>query len=262
MKQVIVAGFALALLIPACAFAQSAFNGTWKTDMSSMKGTGTPVVIHLKDGKYENDSHPPIKVKADGEDHPVSGHPGLDTVAIKVLNDHSYQETDKKNGKVVSTGTFTVAADGKTGTYDFTDSSGASVVTGKLKVKREAKGAPGSNATAGTWQFGSYDDISAGALIATYKIDGDTISFSNPIGDSYTAKINGKAAPFTNASGVAGTTVSVKRLGKNGLQETYYQDGKKVSTATMTVSADGHTVKTISHNLKANRSMTSLATKQ
>ena len=262
MKKLFVAGFAFALLIPACAFAQSAFNGTWKTDVNSMKGTGTPVVIHLNNGMYGNNGHPPIKVKADGEDHAVTGHPGFDTVAIKVVNDHSFQETDKKNGKVVSTGTFTVATDGKTGTYEFTNDSGASPVTGKLMVKREAKGAAGSNAAAGTWQFGNYGDISASALTSTYKVDGDTVSFSDPTGDSYTAKLNGKAVPYTNGSGVTGTTVSVKRLGKDGLQETYFRDGKKMSTDTMTVAADGHTMKSTSHNIQGGRTMTSVANKQ
>lgn len=262
MKQLLVAGFALALLVPACAFAQSSFNGTWKTDVNSMKGTGTPVVIHLNNGMYENNGHPPIKVKADGQDHAVTGHPDFDMVAIKVVNDHSFQETDKKNGKVVSTGTFVVAADGKTGTYEFTNDSGASPVTGKLMVKREAKGASGSNAAAGTWQFGHYGDVSASALTSTYKVDGDTASFSDPTGDSYTAKINGKPVPYTNGSGVTGTTVSVKRLGKNGLRETYYRDGKEISSDTMTVTADGQSMKTINHNLQSGRSMASVANKQ
>ena len=262
MKQSLVAGFALALLVPACAFAQSSFNGTWKTDVDSMKGTGTPVAIQLKDGMYENNGHPPIKVKADGQDHAVTGHPGFDTVAITVVNDHSFQETDKKNGKVVSSGTFSVATDGKTGTYEFTNNSGASPVTGKLMVERKGKGAPGSNAAAGTWQFGHYGDMSASALTATYKVDGDTVSYSDPTGNSYTAKINGKAVPYTEGSGVTGATVSVKRMGKDGLRETYYRDGKETSTDTMTVAADGKTMKSTSHNMKSGRSMTAVANKQ
>jgi hypothetical protein len=160
MKQLLIAGFALVLLVPACAFAQTALNGTWKTDLNSMKGSGTPLVIHLKDGMFANNGHPPIKVKADGQDHAVTGHPGFDTVAIKVVNDHSFQQTEKKSGKVVSTATFTVAPDGKTGTIGFTSESGASPVTGKLMIRREAKGAPGSNAAAGSWQFGHYGEIS------------------------------------------------------------------------------------------------------
>jgi hypothetical protein len=262
MKQLLIAGFALVLLVPACAFAQTALNGTWKTDLNSMKGSGTPLVIHLKDGMFANNGHPPIKVKADGQDHAVTGHPGFDTVAIKVVNDHSFQQTEKKSGKVVSTATFTVAPDGKTGTIGFTSESGASPVTGKLMIRREAKGAPGSNAAAGSWQFGHYGEISQNALVSTYKVDGDTISFSTPTGDSYTATINGKAVPYTSGSGVTGTTVAVKRVGHDGFQETYYRDGKKTGTDTMTVAADGQSMKITGHNVKSGRSMVSVANKQ
>lgn len=164
MKKLLAAGLALALAFPACALAQSALNGTWKTDVSSMKGSGKPVVISLKDGVYANNANPPIKVKADGEDHAVTGHPNFDTMAIAVVDDHSFRETEKKAGKVVATGTFSVAPDGNSGTYQFTDDSGAAPVTGKLIVQRVAKGAPGSNAAAGTWKFGHYGDVSASAL--------------------------------------------------------------------------------------------------
>lgn len=262
MKRLLVAGLALALLVPACALAQSAFNGTWKTDVSSIQGTGRPIVFHLKDGMFECNCVPPIKVKADGEDHAVTGHPGYNTVAVNILNDHSIKETDKKDGKVTGTSTFTVAADGKTGTYEYTDNGGSSPVNGKLMVERVAKGAAGSNAVAGTWKFKNFANISANGLTSTYKVDGDEVSFSDPTGDSYNAKIDGKAVPFTNGSGITGTTVAVKREGKDSLRETYYRDGKITSSDTMTVAANGKTMKTKSHNVKNGRSMTSTADKQ
>lgn len=262
MKRLLIAGLALALLVPACALAQSAFNGTWKTDVSSMKGTGKPFIVHLKDGMFECNCVPPVKVKADGEDHAVSGHPGFDTVAVKVLNDNSFQETHKKNGKVVGTMTFTVAADGKTGTYEFTDTSGQSPVNGKLVFDRADKGASGSNAAAGTWKLKNFANLSANAMTFTYKVDGDDVSFNDPTGDSYTAKINGKAVPYTEGSGITGTTVAVKRQGKDSLRETYRRDGKVASWDTLTVAANGKTMTTKSHNVKDDHSMTSTADKQ
>ena len=262
MKKLLAAGLALALAFPACALAQSALNGTWKTDVSSMKGSGKPVVISLKDGVYANNANPPIKVKADGEDHAVTGHPNFDTMAIAVVDDHSFRETEKKAGKVVATGTFSVAPDGNSGTYQFTDDSGAAPVTGKLIVQRVAKGAPGSNAAAGTWKFGHYGDVSASALTATYKVDGDTVSFSDPTGDSYTAKLNGKAVPFKQGSGVTGTTVSVERDGNKGLRETYYRNGKKTGVDLIEVAADGHSAKFTNHDLESGRTMVAVANKQ
>jgi len=47
--------------------------------------------------------------QGDGKDQPVTGHPYVSTIAIKVVNDHEIQETDKKDGKVVGTSTTTIS---------------------------------------------------------------------------------------------------------------------------------------------------------
>jgi hypothetical protein len=158
--------------------------------------------------------------------------------------------------------TFTVSADGKVGTYEYTDNSGPAPVHGKLMLKRTVKGAPGSNATAGTWQFMHFSDISSNALTGTYKVDGDEVNYSDPTGNSYTAKLGGKAVPYTEGSGMTGTTVAVKQLGKNTMKETYYRDGKVTNWDTMTVSADGKTMKIVNHNLQEGRRMSMVADKQ
>lgn len=261
MKRLLIASLALVLFVPVCAFAQSALNGTWVTQLGSVKGMGKPLVIHLKNGMYECNCVPPIKVKADGKDHAVTGNPGYNTVAIKVLNDHSIQETDKKDGKVVSTSTVTAAPDGKTATYEFTDSSGSSPVTGKGVADRVAKGAEGSNAVAGSWKFGHWVSMSDNGRTFSYKVDGNKVTFNDPTGDTYTAEIGGKAVPFTGG-GVSGVTVSVKQHGKNGLRETVMRDGKVIRTATRTVSANGKTMKTVHHDLQNGRTTTMLADRQ
>lgn len=261
MKRLFTTCLALALLVPGYAFAQSAFTGTWKLDVSSAEGTGRPEVVHLKDGMFECNCVPPVKVKADGADHAVAGHPGFDTVAVKVLNDHSYQETFKKDGKVVSTSTATVAADGKTATVEFAD-HGPSPMSGTLLVDRIGPRTPGANAADGIWAFDHYTRLSGGLLTGTYKVDGDKVSYSDLAGDSYTAKLDGKPVPYTSGDGASGMTVSVERVGNDGLRETYYRNGKVTSWDTMTVAADGKSMKSVNHNVKESRAMTSVAYKQ
>lgn len=261
MKRLLIASLALALLVPACAFAQSALNGTWVTQLSSVKGFGKPLVIHLKDGLYECNCAPPIKIKADGEDHAVTGHPAFDTLAIKVINDHSIEMTQKKDGKTLLTETVTAAPDGKTATYEFTNNYGNSPITGKGVADRVAKGAAGSNAVAGSWKFGHWESLSDNARTFTYKVDGDNVTFSDPTGGTYSARIGGKPVPFTG-DGMSGMTVSVKRHGKDGLRETYMRDGKETRTSTMTVSANGKTMKSIDHNVLMDRTMTMVSDKQ
>lgn len=261
MKRLLIAGLALALLVPLFAFAQSAFNGTWETQLSSVKGMGKPLVIHLKDGMYECNCVPPVKIKADGEDHAVTGHPGYDSMAVTVVNDHAIHVVYKKDGKVMSDETVTAAPDGKSATYAFTDSSGSSPVTGKGVADRVAKGSPGSNAVAGSWKFGHWESMSDDGRTFTYKVDGKQVSFSDPTGDSYTAEIGGQAAPYTGG-GMSDMTVSVKKHGKDGLRETYKHDGKVTRIVTLTVSANGKTMKTVVRSVPEGRTMTMLADKQ
>ena len=52
--------------------------------------------------------------KFDGKDYPVKGSYGYDNVSLKRVNDNSFEETDKLNGKVIEVDTWTVSHDGKT----------------------------------------------------------------------------------------------------------------------------------------------------
>jgi hypothetical protein len=263
MKRLLIAGLVLALLVPACALAQEAFTGTWKMDPATFHESGKPLVMHLKDGVYRCNCTPPIEVKADGADHAVTGHSGYDTVAVKVLDDHSILESDKKDGQLVSEETFTVAADGKTATsvlarYD----NGSKIMGGTAVFERLGKGEPGSHAVAGSWAFGHVTEASGQALNDTYKVSGDDISYQSGASDaSYTAKINGKSVPYMR-NGKQDGTVSVKRLDKNTLRETYATDGKITAIGTMTVSADGKTLESSFHNPKTGTTSTWVSDKQ
>jgi hypothetical protein len=62
--------------------------------------------------------------KFDGKDYPVKGDPGTDMVSVKRIDANTFEETFKKNGKVVSVNHIAIAADGKTGN-----------VTGENKVQ-------------------------------------------------------------------------------------------------------------------------------
>src|SRR5271169_3237252 len=54
--------------------------------------------------------------KFDGKDYPVTGDPTADTRAVKQVDDHNYQLTVKKAGKVTMTGKAVISADGKSRT--------------------------------------------------------------------------------------------------------------------------------------------------
>jgi hypothetical protein len=54
--------------------------------------------------------------KFDGKDYAVTGDPNSDMRSIKKIDDHTWELTVKKGGKVTASGRIAVSADGKTRT--------------------------------------------------------------------------------------------------------------------------------------------------
>jgi len=252
------------LLLPTMGSAQSAFDGTWKTDMSKVDFSKKPDVYLLKGGMYAcKTCTPPYNVKADGTDQKITGHPYYDSVAIKVINDHEIEETDKKDGKVVATSKTTLSPDGNTLTFEFSDSSatnGGPPVTGKGEAVRVAKGPAGSSPLSGSWRTSKMESLSDNGITVTYKVSGDEITMTNPTGQSYTAKLNGTDAPMKGDPGT--TSVSVKMVGKNTLEETDKREGKVIGVFKGTVQPDGKTMNAVYDDKLQGRETKWVMTKQ
>lgn len=253
-----------ALFVPNIAIAQSGFDGTWKVDMSKVDWSKKPDVYLLDKGMYScKTCVPPYTIKADGSDQAVTGHPYVDTIAIKVVSDHEIQETDKKGGKVVGTSTTTISADGKTSNWTFTDASdtnGGPPVTGKGESVLVLKGPAGSHAASGSWRISKMENLSDNAIVWSWKVSGSNITMTSKTGQSYTAMTDGMDAPMKGDPGV--TSVSVKLIGKNVLEETDKRNGKVISVTTTTLGADGKTGKVSSHDSLTDRTTTYSIVKQ
>lgn len=262
MKALICGAMLCAVVAPAFALADSPIDGIWKADVSSAQMPKKPDIYVLKDGMYScKTCTPAFTVKADGTDQAVKGNPYLDTVAIKVVNANTIEETDKKNGKTVTTSKVTVAPDGKTDTFEFTDSSNtnAAPVTGKGMAKKIAAGPAGSHAVSGSWITTSFQNYSDNGLTITYKTDGNMLTMTTPTGQSYTAKMDGSDSPYKGDPGT--TSVNVKMMGRT-LVENDMRDGKLIGTVRSTVSKDGKFISVSYHDALRDRSMHWMATKQ
>jgi hypothetical protein len=263
MKKLLIPIAFAVLAIPAL-LAQSAIEGTWKIDTSKVDFSKKPEVDVLQGGMFEcKTCVPAIRVKADGTDQAVTGHPYYDTIAVTVVNDHEIKDVRKKNGKIVSTATTTVSADGQTETTTFSDSSatnGGPPVTGKAAATRTAKGPAGSHAVSGSWVAKAIEGISDNAIVWTYKVSGNEVTMTNPTGQSYTAKLDGTDAPMKGDPGTS--SVSVKMIGKNTIEETDKRDGKVIGVWKMTVAADGKTAKGTSVDTLENRTSSYAVVKQ
>jgi len=263
MKIFVAATLLAVAFAPMQAMAENGFDGTWKGDVSSAQMPKKPDAFVLKDGMYScKTCTPAYTIKADGTDQAVTGHPYFDTVAIKVVDDHTIQETDKKAGKTVTTSSVTVAPNGKTSTFEFTDSSNSNgaPVTGKGTSKQVAQGPAGSHAVSGSWITISFASLSDNGVTVTYKTDGDMLTMTTPTGQSYTAKTDGTEAPYKGDPGLTGVTVKMK--GKHTMVETDKRDGKVIGKATSTLNKSGTTMHVSYYDALHARTTTYSATKQ
>lgn len=262
MKKLVLVGLQILLLTPVLAVAQSPFDGTWKTDLSKAQLSKKPLVYLLQDGIYQCKTCPvPFSIKANGEDQKITGYPYFDSLSVRVVDDRTLAMTSKKDGKIVGTQKRVVSSDGNTLSLEFSDSSAtnADPVTGKGEWTRITKGPAGSHAISGSWRV-SMENLSNNGLTLTFKVEGDSLSMSNPTGQSYSAKLDGTEAPYKGDPGV--NRVSVKGLGENTIEETDKLDRKIISVSRMTVSADGKTMTTVFENKLTGATSTFVAEKQ
>ena len=247
------------LLVPAAALASSAFDGTWKTNLDSMKVTGKPDVYLLADGEYTCSScDPELKVKADGAEHKVTGHAYYDTAMVKVISPTSDEIILKQGGKEFARISETVSADGTTLTGKFTNHVGAKVITGEVTEKRIASGPPGSHAISGSWQQGQLkgDDT---MRTVQYEMTPDHFTM-HWNGQSYDAKFDGKEYPIVGDPGH--TRVSLKRLDDNTVEEIDHRQGKVVDEIRLAAAKDGKTVQVTDKDMAHGQTTTYTLEKQ
>jgi hypothetical protein len=93
-----------------------AISGSWKmakVDDFSDNATVWTYKISGDEITMTNPTGQTYTAKLDGTDAPMKGDPGVTTVSVKMLGKNIFQETDKRDGKVISVWKMTVAADGK-----------------------------------------------------------------------------------------------------------------------------------------------------
>jgi len=232
---------ALLLLVSAAAFAQSPFDGTWLTKLDTAKLPTKPDKYALNNNMYEClTCVPKVSVKADGTEQKVTGHPYYDTIAVHVVSASSVEIIEKKDGKVMYTDISTVSPDGNSMSDKYTDTTGTQPVTGEVTSKRVSPGAPGSHAISGSWRTEKVDSVSSNGLTVTYQGTADGLKMSDPNGNSYDAKFDGKDYPIQGDPGH--TMISLKRVGNDTIEETDKRGGKIVGIYRMTVSSDGKSI--------------------
>lgn len=258
MKKVLLA---LVFLAPAPLFAQSAFEGTWRVNVQSLQFSGNEN-FSLQNGVYRCETcNPKIQVKADGQDNKVSGSPYFDTMSVRAVNDHAIEIVNKKDGKVSGTAKISASGDGNTLTteYTFVTESGQHG-SGKYASTRVGTAPEGANKISGAWRPEKWETASENSLTVTYKVTDDDLGMTDLTGDSYTAKFDGKDYPYKGDPGT--TSVSLKKIDANTIEETDKRNGKVISVTRMTVAPDGKTMTLNIENKLENATVKLTAEKQ
>jgi hypothetical protein len=101
-----------------------ALSGSWRyTKTENMSDNGINVTFKV-DADTLNMNAPTgqsYSAKLDGGDAPYKGDPGVTSVSVKRISKNVFEETDKRNGKVITIQRITVSPSGKTMTMDITD---------------------------------------------------------------------------------------------------------------------------------------------
>jgi len=120
---------ALFVFLSSAVFAQSRFDGTWEMKMDTLQFSRAPEQYLIDHGMYRCLSCvPKVDVKADGtcvakfdgNDYPI-GKSGHANIALKVVDEYTLEETDKRDGKVMTVARMTVSKDGKSMTVESSD---------------------------------------------------------------------------------------------------------------------------------------------
>src|SRR5258708_10979232 len=237
---------ALLLLAPGMLAAQSSFDGTWLGKTDTAKLPNKPEHYVLDKGMYScSTCVPKIDIKADVKDQRVAGSNYFNARSVKIVDDHTIEIPNKKDGKIIDTETDAVSSDGNTLSQKFNDQSEAQPVTGELTMKRVGKGPAGSHALSGSWHSEKIA-LSENGLTVTYQATADALKMSDPQGESYDAKFDGKDYPINGDPGQ--TMVALKKVNANPIDATYKRNGKVVGVANTTVSSDGKTMHVVFHD--------------
>lgn len=232
--------FVLLLLYPATLIAQSPFDGTWVAKLETIQFPQQPENYLLRDGEYEcSTCIPRIKVKADGKDYPVAGSPYFSAITVQVADSNNLRITERLGQRTVYSEIDMISSDGKTLVQKITDmfAPNGEPITAKETLKRISTGPPGSSPISGSWQAVKIEGTSENGLAVTYRGMSDGLEASNPSGEGYSAKFDGKEYPIHGEP--AHNTVSLQRIDANTIVETDKQDGVVHYQVRMTVSPDG-----------------------
>jgi hypothetical protein len=217
----------------ACA-ATDPFVGNWKVNPGKSKMTDEMKMEAAGANKYIITFQPGAvdTIVTDGSDQPAVGGT---TLSITAKGPNNWTVVRKKDGRMLLSTNWTLSADGKTLTDDFTGyQSDGSKSTTHLVYQRTA----GSSGLAGTWDSDNAKPDSAMALrIQSYQADG--LSIFGPEGQiTQSLKFDGNEYLDSGSDAPPGLMSSGRRVNERSLEITRKYKGRLIDTSQFELSAD------------------------
>lgn len=213
------------------------YVGKWKQNVAKSDfGQSTITYESLPGGEWKASAFGiTYTFKMDGKDY-SDGMGGL--VSWKAVDANTWETTAKANGKVVSSDTLKLSADGK----NLTDSSKANKPSGgtmdNMATYTRLSGGPG---LAGKWKTQKFSGDAGTIEFVSSAANGLAFKDSD-MGMSCDGKLDGKDYPCNGPNIPPGFTVTMKNMPPRSLEINVKKDGKLFFKATYTVDAAGKTM--------------------
>jgi hypothetical protein len=218
--------------------ADDPFCGKWKLNLEKSKFTGEQMKIQdLGGNKYTlTFGNVSDTITADGTDQAV--HFGR-TTSITPEGSNAWKMVEKKDGKVTSSMTHTLSADGKTQTIKGTDNKPDGTTSDfNVELKRVGSG----SGWGGTWQSTDVKISSPDEWeIVAYGSDGLTFTTA-AYKDTISMKFDGKDYEEKGPTVAAGSVSSGKRVDAHTLELTNKVKAEVMDHTKFEVSKDGKTL--------------------
>jgi hypothetical protein len=232
--------FAALAALPLFVSAQSSIDGVWQTDPKTVTGASRPSHYIVDTHEYRCEScAPKIKVPADGQPRPLPGHPFIEKLSARIVDDRTF-EVSSWAGNVVTVGRMTISADGKSMVREITTREANGTTSSSTEMLTRVGAVPRhGHVVSGTWKFATLVKMTDETL--TFKTAAGTLSMNASDGTGYDAPMDGTKSPVRNSPGVDAVSV----LAKSGttFEETSYSGDKPIWVNTMIVAPDGATMK-------------------
>ncbi|HVT99207.1 MAG TPA: hypothetical protein VHE33_17000 [Acidobacteriaceae bacterium] len=216
--------------------AENPFAGRWKMDPSKSTMVDEMKVASAGGNQYSFDfgGGTGEKIKVDGTDQP--GMFGT-TLAVTAEAPDRWKVVRKKDGRTMLIGKWTLSADGRTLTDDYTELDAKGSPATHLLYKYERMG--GGLGFSGDWVSSSQPTDTVVVEIAVWEGDGLALTRRSV---TRHVKFDGKAYPAEGANLPAGYGTSGRRVDARTVELTDKIGDKARDSQTMTVSEDGKTL--------------------